>query len=250
MSSSPLSALLHPLSFPLSLPHSSPLHHPPSIPLHSQFPPPSSLLSSLQADLSPGSTLRSFDTRSRHYPDTAPTPRHSDTSVNRHLTPTLGPTLRQQCQAISTVDLLGQCQWCQDKTDIPTLDTPDRCPDTPRHSNTPTLHTLKMFKSKRRSSKRRSVRAKDAQGKNAQGKKRSEQKTLRIRAMHPAAREQAPEQARGRAWDTRARQSPFRTRANKQDLQKSKRIEKQALCSLHFSLYLKPTSLSGTQVAH
>ena len=35
--------------------------------------------------LSPGSTLsRHFDTRSRHYPDTIPTPRHSDTSVNRH----------------------------------------------------------------------------------------------------------------------------------------------------------------------
>ena len=49
-----------------------------------------------------------------------------------------------QCQAILTLDLLGQsvkqCQWCQSKTDTPTLDTPDTpdTPDTrhPRHSDT------------------------------------------------------------------------------------------------------------------
>ena len=39
-----------------------------------------------QRDLSPGSTLRhQIPTLPRHYPDTTPTPRHSDTSVNRQI---------------------------------------------------------------------------------------------------------------------------------------------------------------------
>ena len=45
----------------------------------------STLTQRSRVTLSPGSTLRhQISTLSRHYPDTTPTPRHSDTSVNRH----------------------------------------------------------------------------------------------------------------------------------------------------------------------
>ena len=90
-----------------------------------------------EGNLSPGSTLRhQIPTLSRHYPD-ASTLRHQ-------CQPTLGPTLRHQCQASvkpsrqwTSSYSVKQCQWCQDKTDTPTLDTSDT-PDTP---DTPTLHT-------------------------------------------------------------------------------------------------------------
>ena len=162
-----------PSAFPLSpslQPSAPSTLHPSTLPVPSSLLPP--LLSTSRFE--PWLDTSIVDTRSRHYPDTAPTPRHSDTSVNRHLTPTLGPTLRHQCQAISTVDLLGQCQWCQDKTDIRTLDTPTGAP-TPLDTPTPLPYTLL------RCSRAKDAQAKDAQSKRRSGQKRSGQETLRAK---------------------------------------------------------------------
>ena len=94
-------------------------------------------LDKARSRLSPGSTLRHrIPTPPRHS-------RHSDTSVNRQL----GPTLRHQCQAsvkpsrhCPRVYSVNGVKWCQDQVTRPTLrhstlsDTPDtrhpRDPDT------------------------------------------------------------------------------------------------------------------------
>ena len=83
-------------------------------------------------------------------PDTIPTlSRHPDTPtpVSIDTRPDTPTPVSGQCQAILTLDIsktsadgVKQCQWCQSKTDTPTLDTPDTpdTPDTrhPRHSDT------------------------------------------------------------------------------------------------------------------
>ena len=84
--------------------------------------------------LSPGSTLRhQIPTLPRHYPDTTPTPRHSDTSVNRHSVRHSDTSVRPVSSHLDsgpprTVSMVSS--RCQDKTDTPTLDTSDT-PDTP-----------------------------------------------------------------------------------------------------------------------
>ena len=69
----------------------------------------------------------------RHYPDTVPTPRHSDTSVNRHSARHSDTSVRPVSSHLDsgpprTVSMVSS--RCQDKNDTPTLDTSDT-PDTP-----------------------------------------------------------------------------------------------------------------------
>ena len=68
-----------------------------------------------------------------NYPDTTPTPRHSDTSVNRHSARHSDTSVRPVSSHLDsgpprTVSMVSS--RCQDKTDTPTLDTSDT-PDTP-----------------------------------------------------------------------------------------------------------------------
>ena len=181
MSSSPLSALLHPLSFPLSpslQPSAPSTLHPSTFPVPSSLLPPLLSTSRFEPWLDTSIVRHQIPTLSRHCPDTS--------------------TLRHQCQPTPHADT---------RSDTPTpvsshLDSgpprpvsmvsrQNRHSDTrhprqvPRHSSTlqhpyPT-HSKDVQEQK--TLKQKTLRAKDAQG-----KKRSEQKTLRIRARHPAAR--------------------------------------------------------------
>ena len=110
-----------------------------------------------------------------NYPDTTPTPRHSDTSVNRHSVRHSDTSVRPVSSHLDSGPPRSVSSSVNGVKTKPTLrhSTPPtlRHPSTLRHPY-PTHSikvTLKMLKSKRRSSKRRS------------SKRRSEQKTLRAR---------------------------------------------------------------------